>query len=255
MNITHTRVPVAGTHQSVHTVTWLPEVHRATVVVSHGFQDAGFGVHRIFLRLASLLADKGIATVLFDYRGSGYSDGEFRDMTLSSEIADLKAVIGFAQQHIRNHKIGVFGHSLGGSVATALLAQGEIKIQSLVLWAALFDVPSKFNARVAASSEWRDMGDSVCHVATGYVLRKSMALDAARYDLMSGLSALSIPTLLIHGTLDAAVPLEQSQQAVHLLPNATLHVQEGATHSVRCQPEYESDLLNTTSNWFLKHLI
>ena len=45
------------------------------------------------MSFSRLLARQGIASARFDFLGSGESDGEFQDMTLSGEIADAGAIL------------------------------------------------------------------------------------------------------------------------------------------------------------------
>ena len=49
----------------------------------------------LFGRCALAMQNKGIASLRFDFRGSGESDGKFEDMTVESEITDALAAIDF----------------------------------------------------------------------------------------------------------------------------------------------------------------
>ena len=68
--------------------------------------------------IAETLAQRGIATLRFDFTGLGASKGEFADSSFSSNIRDLIDAAGFLESEYQAPQLLV-GHSLGG---TAILA-------------------------------------------------------------------------------------------------------------------------------------
>jgi len=81
------------------------------VVVCHGFGSS----HRSVESSARILAQKGIAGIIFDFRGHGTSDGAV-DGKMAEDVADawneLKQVPG-----VDNTRMGIIGHSLGAMSA------------------------------------------------------------------------------------------------------------------------------------------
>jgi len=77
--------------------------------------------HWIFVKCARALARAGIASLRFDFYGSGESDGEFREVTLQGEIADARAAMDFfrRQKGIDPKRLGLLGLSLGGAIAAS----------------------------------------------------------------------------------------------------------------------------------------
>src|SRR5580698_635241 len=74
-------------------------------------------------RIATSLAEKGIAVFRFDFTGLGSSEGDFANSTFSSNVADLVK----AADHLRatgKAPAILIGHSLGG--AAILAAAGKI---------------------------------------------------------------------------------------------------------------------------------
>jgi 3-oxoadipate enol-lactonase len=61
------------------------------------------------------------------------------------------------------------------------------------------------------------------------VARASRGVDA-RDDISDQLGAISVPTLVIHGTEDAAIELEKAEELAHLVPGARFATIEGAGH-------------------------
>ena len=75
--------------------------------------------------LAGALAKAGIASLRFDFDAHGKSEGKFIDMTISSEIADAKAVVAYARTLPFVSEIALLGHSQGGVIAGMLAGELE----------------------------------------------------------------------------------------------------------------------------------
>lgn len=88
----------------------------------------------IFNRTAQNLAKHGIATLRFDFRGSGKSGGNWEDTRFSGQISDTLAALGYLADipKIKSDKIGVLGFSQGGLVASSIAK--DSRIASIVLW-------------------------------------------------------------------------------------------------------------------------
>jgi pimeloyl-ACP methyl ester carboxylesterase len=92
---------------------------------------------------------------LFDYRGSGYSDLAFEDMTFDTEMADLNAVIDFAQASFPEHRLGIFGVSFGCAVASAVAAERKLDINFMVFWCLSAELYSRYRQRLGPSLQER----------------------------------------------------------------------------------------------------
>jgi fermentation-respiration switch protein FrsA (DUF1100 family) len=85
-----------------------------TIVMAHGFS----GVREMRLdRFAEAFAAGGLASLVFDYRGAGTSDGEPRqDLDPFAQIADYRNAISYARQlpEVDGEHIGIWGSSYSG---------------------------------------------------------------------------------------------------------------------------------------------
>src|SRR5437588_10367065 len=118
-NKQHTRILV-DSDTFIHAVVVQPVsiLQKQTLFIfSHGFSAYGAEATRLFIRLSNTLLALGYASILFDYRGSGYSDLDFEDMTFDTEFADLNAVVNFARETFPKHQIALLGVSFGCAVA------------------------------------------------------------------------------------------------------------------------------------------
>jgi len=99
----------------------------------------------VYQRTARMLAERGIASLRIDYRGSGDSDGAWEDTTFTSQITDAMAAVdllaGYAS--VDSDRIGVVGWSQGGLVGAATAARHP-SVASTVLWAPVAVASSTF---------------------------------------------------------------------------------------------------------------
>src|SRR5690606_19853664 len=65
-------------------------------------------------RISHALAERGVATLRFDFTGLGSSEGEFANTNFSSNVQDLQAAAEFLRQRGTAPAL-LIGHSLGGA--------------------------------------------------------------------------------------------------------------------------------------------
>jgi len=122
----------------------IPDVKNPpAIIMVHGY--GGFAFSERFEFIASELCKANYAVLRFVFRGynattSDKHETEFKNLTISGEISDLKEAIDF--MHQRGYKkIGLISESLGG-VIIILLNDPRIKV--LALWSANIHVRSIF---------------------------------------------------------------------------------------------------------------
>ena len=102
----------------------------AVVMVSGSGQqnrDEEIFGHRPFLVIADFLARNGVASLRYDDRGTGASEGgDVENATTEDFMEDALAAVEFLRSSGRFSKIGVLGHSEGGSIAFMLGARGAV---------------------------------------------------------------------------------------------------------------------------------
>jgi hypothetical protein len=105
------------------------------VLMLHGFTGQRMEPHRLFVLFSRLLAEHGMASLRFDFRGSGESEGSFDQMTVSRELEDVSAAYTFLGQRpeIDPQRLGLLGLSMGGMMAA--LSAPRHRFAALGLWA------------------------------------------------------------------------------------------------------------------------
>ena len=201
--------------------TFTPGSDDRIVVVAHGVT----GRHdRPYLdALAAGLAARGIAALQITYAGNGASEGRFEDCTISKEVGDLGSVL----DALDGWRVGYAGHSMGGAVGTLRTAQDE-RVRALCSLAGMVQVQPFMERTFGHLSPGEAMLDKPeCPLSQVF-------LDDARAigDTLSAAREVTVPWLLVHGTVDELVPLSDSEEVVAVNPGAELVTLPGAEHRV-----------------------
>ena len=89
--------------------------------------------YRVFVELARRLEGQGFASLRFDYRGTGDSEGPFTDFTLAGALDDIGAAAALLRERARVERVGLVGLRLGASLAWRAAERG-LDAAALVLW-------------------------------------------------------------------------------------------------------------------------
>lgn len=219
------------------------------VLMSHGFEASKDGTKWSFL--APRLVERGYAVLKFNYRGCGYgpeaSDGLFEDTTLSARIIDYRAALDFLQSaDVDAHRIAVVGSSFGGEIP---IAAQEPRVKAYVLLATPSRPQTITDEQLA---ECNDTGYVALH--SGKRLKLAYFEDGAQYDLCRLAGTLNRPVLIIHGSLDHDVPVEQARELyAHAREPKMLKILQGAEHALRRSEDMDR-ILDLTLRWLESYL-
>lgn len=170
------------------------------VVIGHGV--TGNKDRPALIALAEGLAEAGISALRFSFSGNGDSEGEFTDSTITKEVADLGSVL----DALEDYKICYVGHSMGGAVGVLRAAIDE-RIEVLVSLAGMVHT-NEFAQREFgdATPDKGFMWDEPdCPLSQTYVNDMASIESVAKQA-----SKFGGPWLLVHGTEDDIVPIQDS---------------------------------------------
>lgn len=223
-----------------------------TVLLFHGFGGNKLEPHRIFLKLSRALAAAGIAALRFDFSGSGESDGDFEEMTFSSEVREAEAILDYALSlpATDRKRVGAIGLSLGGGVTVALASRRPEELQGLVLWAAAETgvVVQAFRQRMEEGGYYQD--ERGCFDMGGLWVNGSFLEDMEKWDLPASAGRFPGPVLIIHGSADGLVPVETAYKYQRAFAeNPELVIIEGADHTFN-RHDWEKQVLQKTVEFF-----
>ena len=183
-----------------------PEDAAHVVVIGHGVtanKDREWATE-LARCLEERLAPNGVAALRFSFSGNGESEGDFRDSTVSKEVADLGCVL----DALDGRAIAYAGHSMGAAVGV-LAAALDARIRWLVSLAGMVHTDEfarrKFGDLTPDEPSALMWDKPECPLSTRFI-------DDMR-DVGTTLSEaerISVPWLLVHGSDDTVVPIGDS---------------------------------------------
>lgn len=216
------------------------------VVFVHGSGAEGRWASRF---MASQLASRGTAALIFDKRGVGGSSGDWRTATLVDLAMDAAAAVARLRQEPRidSQRIGIHGHSQGGTLAPFIAARAP-SIAFIIASAAAgmptdsTEIFSILNSIYPAATSSKDSADARAYVeqlvGVAYHGQPRALLDSlaqslrerpwyfappaannsywsfsrlfAEYQPLEWWARIRVPVLLIYGAADQRVPAAES---------------------------------------------
>jgi pimeloyl-ACP methyl ester carboxylesterase/DNA-binding winged helix-turn-helix (wHTH) protein len=194
--------------------------------------------------------------IIFDKRGQGLSDRVVAEQTLEERIDDVRAVMDAAG----SKRATIYGWSEGGPMSLMFAATYPDRATTLVLYGTFASVKDK--PWGASRTQWEDMlRDWAAHWGEGILLRVNapsiaddpaatqwwgtlerasaspgsiVALMRANYemDVRHILPTIAIPTLVMHRTEDALVPVAAGRYLAEHIPGARCAEIPGTDHTV-----------------------
>ena len=180
--------------------------------------------HEAMKGYASAIAKMGFAAYCFDFCGGSAkskSDGKTDEMTVFTEVEDLRAVVKTVKSldYVDSSNVCLLGSSQGGLVSALLADECPDDFAGMILFYPAFNIPEM----VKMFSGFGDFG--------GMMSMSEAYINSIKdFDVWSHIGKFSKPVCIIHGTADMIVPISNSEKAVGLYPSATLNKIEGANH-------------------------
>lgn len=239
------------------------------VVLVHGGgvtrEEGGF-----FTRMAEGLARAGTATLRFDLRGHGASQGHQRDLTLSGVVNDIRAAVDHAKElaALSDEGVALLGASFSGGLCAFYAAHHPETVHSLTLLNPLVDYKKRFiddkpyweGDRIAPEEGEALLRDGFLTHSPTFKLGRALLNEVhyLRPDRMLG--HVRCPTLIVHGTADTFIPVESSRRAVEQIAGpARLWQIDGAQHGIAVHEDptyadpqtqrWQAEVIEEVSRW------
>lgn len=229
---------------------------RPGLIVCHGFAGTKIGGSRRFIEFARYAVKHNLSVFRFDFTGSGDSDGDLVDLTMNSELEDLQAAINLVStiDGIDPERIGIVGHCLGAVTAIRGSAR-DSHIYKTVAWAPFTDLTGTM-ARLIGEDAFCVLqeGEEADFLYNEQLFRcgPKILTQSSQLDMFEEIIRVRQPLLVIHGTEDATVPLQEVEKLIDFAQGTPgekrLEILEGAHHSF---PYHQQELFELTVKWFV----
>ncbi|MBD3208813.1 alpha/beta fold hydrolase [Candidatus Woesearchaeota archaeon] len=214
------------------------------IVICHGFTGNRDG--HFYPALSQALNAAGFAVLRFDCRHCGRSEGKVHS-TYKTMVDDLDAAIAFLEKQERVTQLGVCGHSMGGT-SVIMAAAHDFDLKAVVTFAAVA-YPGKSVAKKRDEFTKQDDGTYVLekHGRT-FFFDESFFTDGEATKPLEAVARLEAPLLVIHGTDDDRISLDQGKQLflTAKLPKSIKMI-EGANHVFT---DHYNPLITSTVRFF-----
>ncbi len=240
--------------------SWNPQLGAPSsdlIVLIHGFSAPYF----VWDPIVPFLLNLGIGVLRYDLFGRGYSDRPPGPYTIHRFVRQLCDLLDGLSIH---HPVHLAGLSMGGPIAASFAASHPQRVRSLILIAPAGAQPvSLWPARLARLPLLPEI--LLALVGEGQLLQRLAAdlfdprlverfitryrpqtrirgfrralLSTARSGMLDSfletyrrVGKLAIPTLILWGEADRAVPIRQSRLLCQAIPQAEFHPIQGAGH-------------------------
>ncbi len=222
------------------------------VIIYHGFCGNKMGPHFMFVKLSRKLEKLGIASIRFDFSGSGESDGEFVDMTLRTEIEDANNILDYVKNldFIDKERIGIMGFSMGGAIASIIAGDRKDEINTLCLWSPAGTMDKIILSNAYVGDKLEEFIQTGNFDVEGLLLGKKFIDDIKNIKIYDRAANYENKSIIIHGNKDEVVPLKASQKYMEIYRNnSKLEIIEGANHIYE-KNSWELEVIGITENYF-----
>ncbi|OGG07021.1 hypothetical protein A3D05_02160 [Candidatus Gottesmanbacteria bacterium RIFCSPHIGHO2_02_FULL_40_24] len=237
---------------------------KTAVILAHGIsvdkEEDG-----MFCALAEMLAESGMVSLRFDFRGHGESGGKQEEMTLPGEMKDLSAVYKKVQER-GFRKIGIVGSSLGGGITVLAANIFQDDVKALCLWNPVLNYNETFinpflpwlrDDINRMKEELKRTGRTNLPGEQPFKIGRQLFEEMKKIEPYKRLDRIKIPVLIIHGDKDNYVPFKHSEAALGSLKGWKKLIKiKGSDHGFSGEKgdEYKKTAYQATLEFFLKFL-
>lgn len=226
------------------------QVPAIVTITGSGPQDrdasiTGVKAYRPYYQLADTLGRRGIAVLRLDDRGAGSDVGPL-SVTTADLADDIRAAVAYlrAQPEIDARRVGVVGHSEGGTIAP-MVAAADSALAAVVIMGGSVSPGRElitFQQRYVVDSMARLLGQQRDAALAQYA-RNTDSVAATmpwmkfflEYDGRPAAARVRAPVLILHGEKDYQVPVAEAEKAAAAIRaggnrDVTVRVFSGTNH-------------------------
>ena len=244
-------------------VFYLDNTSRKPIVVfCHGYK--GFKDWGAWNIMAKQFAEAGFCFIKFNFSHNGgtlqqpidFPDLEaFGNNNYSIELDDLDCVLNWIyvsldlKTKVNFDDITLIGHSRGGGIAI-IKSEEDYRIKKLITLAGVSDFKARFNEGSKEFLEWKDKG--IKYVLNGrthqqmphyFQFYEDFINNEKRLTIKRAATNLKIPHLIVHGSKDTSVLIDEAKALHKWNPKSKLAMIENADHVFGASHPWEKESL------------
>lgn len=198
------------------------------------------------LRGVQVASEVGLTSLAVTYRndGEGPRVGTGRSELGAAEVADVRSAVAYARENGARNVI-LFGWSMGAAIALQLAADPKLHgiITGLVLDSPILDWVATIKANCARSGlpAWTGALSLPWLNSRPLVRMTGLAnlVELWRFDWIGRAEELTVPMVILHGSLDTSSPFELSTQIRALRPDIVELEAFDADHTMSWNSDHE----------------
>lgn len=244
------------------------------IIFCHGYK--GFKDWGAWNIMANKFAKEGFCFIKFNFSHNGgtveqpidFPDLEaFGHNNYSIELDDLNSVINWIHEKliyitkVKLDDLSLIGHSRGGGIAI-VKAEEDGRVKKLISFAGVSDFKARFNERTDEFKKWKETG--IKYVLNGrthqqmphyFQFYEDFLTNEKRLTIQRAASQLQIPHLIIHGSKDSSVSVEEARALHKWNPNSKLVIIENADHVFGISHPWTKNILPSVFNEAINTMI
>jgi pimeloyl-ACP methyl ester carboxylesterase len=239
--------------------TYQPEDHSLPVVIfCHGLK--GYKDWGAWNLMGSAFAKAGFLFIKFNFSHNGGTPEEpidfpdleaFGSNNYSLEVRDVNRVLDWIEASdlpVDVRQVYLIGHSRAGGITT-IAAANDKRIKKLITMAGVADYEERFPTGKQLE-QWKT--DGVYYVKNGrtkqempfyYQMYEDFQENKEDLNILQGALRLEIPHLIIHGTADETVALDDAHRLKKASKYSQMSLLRGAGHTFGAGHPWESELM------------
>jgi alpha-beta hydrolase superfamily lysophospholipase len=246
--------------------SWLPQqgaAARGIIIIVHGLAEHGGR----YAHVADFFTSHGFIVCVSDLRGHGKSDGQDTEFSSMNElIEDLDIFIAKQRKQYPGLPVYLYGHSMGGMIATLYVIKKQPKFNGVLLTGAALAIgdsvptilvkivgilgilaPKLKTVVLDGSTVSKDplvvesYNNDPLNYRGGIPACTAAAFNSGIAEAQANLSKFRLPTLIMHGSEDKLVDVAGSELIYQLadVDDKQLKIYEGLYHELLNEPEQE----------------
>jgi len=179
-------------------------------------EEGGF-----FTRLADGLGEAGVASLRYDLRGHGESEGRQEESVLTAHLNDIRVALAHLRQATGATRVSLLGASFGGGLTAYYAARRPAELARLVLLNPQLNYKARYiDQKPYWSNDYLDDDAARRLSEDGYISHsptvkhgRAMLNEVFWIKPWQVIEEFAAPTLIVHGTRDTFVSIEGSREA------------------------------------------